>query len=43
MSQNIFGSTFKNLYGEGSSSELIIDLLKNIDISQNIIQKQITY
>ena len=42
-SQNIYGSTFENLYGEGNSSELIVKLLKNIDISQKIIQKQITY
>jgi UDP-N-acetylglucosamine 2-epimerase len=32
-----------NLYGDGKSSKKIIDLLKQIDISDRIIQKEITY
>ena len=34
---------FDNPYGDGKSSQRIVDLLKTIDISNNIIQKRITY
>ena len=34
---------FENPYGDGKSSQRIVDLLKSIDISNNIIQKRITY
>ena len=33
----------KNLYGEGDSADKIVKKLETIDISSNIIQKQITY
>ena len=33
----------KNLYGEGGSADKIVKKLETIDISSNIIQKQITY
>jgi len=35
--------TFKNPYGDGNSSKRIVDLLKTLDISNEIIQKMITY
>jgi len=36
-------SNGKNLYGEGDSADKIVKKLEAIDISSNIIQKQITY
>jgi UDP-N-acetylglucosamine 2-epimerase (non-hydrolysing)/GDP/UDP-N,N'-diacetylbacillosamine 2-epimerase (hydrolysing) len=35
--------TCTNPYGDGLSAKKIVDILKTIDISDNIIQKQITY
>ena len=43
LTQTLQGLEFDNLYGEGNSSLQIVDLLKSIDISPEIIQKQITY
>ena len=37
------GKKFENPYGDGKSAEKIVDLLKTIDISSEIIQKRITY
>ena len=37
------GKEFHKIYGTGNSSEQIVELLKTIDISKDIIQKQITY
>ena len=37
------GFKFKNPYGDGKSALRIVNLLKTIDISNKIIQKQITY
>lgn len=37
------GICFDNPYGDGNSSPKIVELLKNIDISSNVIQKRITY
>ncbi len=37
------GRHFDNPYGNGNSAPKIVELLKNIDISNNIIQKRITY
>lgn len=34
---------FKNPYGDGKSSERIISIIKKLDLSNKIIQKQITY
>ena len=34
---------YNKIYGNGDSAEKIVDLLKKIDVSNNIIQKQITY
>ena len=34
---------FKNPYGEGDSAEKIISIIKNLNLSNNIIQKTITY
>ena len=42
-SKKMMGKEFHKIYGKGNSSEQIIELLKKIDISNNIIQKQITY
>jgi len=35
--------TFNNPYGDGNSSQRIVDYLKSIDISNEVIQKMITY
>ena len=46
LSDNVFLENVKacvNPYGDGTSAEKIIEILKTIDISGNIIQKQITY
>ena len=40
---NKFLKNLKNPYGDGNSAKRIVKHLKNIDISKNIIQKQITY
>ena len=34
---------FENPYGDGRSSAKIVDLLKSLDIGNEIIQKRITY
>ena len=36
-------TTFENPYGDGKSSTRIVELLKNLEIGENIIQKRITY
>lgn len=41
--KSMLGKDFDKIYGLGNSSEKIVNLLKTIDISNNIIQKQITY
>ena len=35
--------SFDNPYGDGKSSQRIVDLLKTLDIDEKIIQKRITY
>lgn len=42
-SKKMMGKEFHKIYGTGNSSEQIVELLKTIDISKDIIQKQITY
>lgn len=42
-SKKLIGKEFKKIYGDGDSSEKIVDLLKTIEIGNKIIQKQITY
>ncbi len=39
----IKNKVYKKIYGDGNSAEKIVDLLKKIDISNEIIQKQISY
>ena len=39
----MLNKNFEKPYGIGDSSHKIVELLKTIDISDNIIQKQITY
>ena len=34
---------FENPYGDGKSSKKILDIIKKLDLSKNIIQKRITY
>lgn len=36
-------TTYEKIYGVGDSSQKIVDLLKEINLDKNIIQKQITY
>jgi GDP/UDP-N,N'-diacetylbacillosamine 2-epimerase (hydrolysing) len=36
-------TTYEKIYGVGDSSQQIVDLLKEINLDKNIIQKQITY
>ena len=36
-------TTFENPYGDGKSSTRIVELLKNLEIGEKIIQKRITY
>ena len=36
-------SKIKNLHGDGKSSKRIYDILKKIDINQNILNKNTTY
>ena len=36
-------TSYEKIYGEGDSSQKIVDLLKEINLDKNIIQKQITY
>ena len=33
----------KNKFGEGDASKKIVDVLKNIEINNQLLQKQITY
>lgn len=40
---NWHGNVADKIYGNGNSSSLIVKYLKELDISDNIIQKQITY
>ena len=42
-SKKMLNKNFEKPYGIGDSSHKIVELLKTIDISDNIIQKQITY
>ncbi len=42
-SKTMRGIKYEKIYGKGDSSHQIIKLLKTIDISNDIIQKQITY
>ena len=35
--------SFDNIYGDGKSSQRIVDLLKTLSIDEKIIQKRITY
>ncbi len=42
-SKKLIGREFKKIYGDGDSSEKIVDLLKTIEIGNKVIQKQITY
>ena len=42
-SKSLIGKDFDKIYGHGDSSKKIVSLLKTIDISERIIQKQITY
>jgi len=41
--KNNNGTVYDNPYGDGNSSQRIVDLLKSIDLSKNIIQKRIQY
>ena len=42
-SKKLIGKEFKKIYGDGDSSEKIVELLKTIEIGNHVIQKQITY
>ena len=37
------GTEFENPYGDGNSANKIIELIKKLELSRNIIQKKITY
>lgn len=42
-SKKLIGKEFKKIYGNGDSSEKIVELLRTIEIGNHVIQKQITY
>lgn len=42
-SKSMLDMNFEKIYGEGDSALKIVKLLKNLDLGEHIIQKQITY